>query len=157
MEETHQGKSSPTIRKLFVAVVLTDFLGMVLLGLDSFGIPHDALRIGNTQLRSYIGNDSHRNIDRVSKEGSQEPECANLNSKAETVVISTTLSNELAIFVVKMKIAGELLRRWFANIASVTLLLFLGKIINRHPVASSLSLGSICSLPRNSGALLGQW
>jgi hypothetical protein len=29
IEETHQGKSSPTIRKLFVAVVLTDFLCMV--------------------------------------------------------------------------------------------------------------------------------
>ncbi len=60
------------------------------------------------------------------EEGSQEPECANLNSKAETVVISTALGNEQAIFVVEMKIAGELLRRWFANIASVTSLLLLG-------------------------------
>src|SRR5258708_23546959 len=72
------------------------------------------------------------------EEGSQEPECANLNSKAETIVISMALGNEQAIFVVEMKTAGELLRRRSANIAFVTLLLLLGKIINRHPVASPL-------------------
>jgi hypothetical protein len=113
-------------------------MGMVLLGLDSFGITHDALRIGNAELGSDIRNDAHRNIDRVSEKGSQKPECADLNSKAETIVISTTLGNKQAIFVIEMKIAGELLWRWFANIASIPLLLFLGKIINRHPVASPL-------------------
>ena len=72
------------------------------------------------------------------EKGSQEPERADLNSKAETIMFSTTLGNEQTIFVIEMKIAGELLWRWFANIASIALFLFLGKIINRHPMASPL-------------------
>src|SRR5260221_12652965 len=72
------------------------------------------------------------------EKGSQEPERADLNPKAETIVFSTTLGNEQTIFVIEMKIAGELLWRWFANIASIALFLFRGQILNRHPMASPL-------------------
>src|SRR2546421_11466632 len=111
---------------------------MVLLGLDSLGILHNALRIGNAQLRSHIGNDSYRDINRISEKGSQEPECSNLNPKAQTIVVSATLGNEQTISVIQMKIAGELLRGRFADIASIALFLFFGKIINGHPAAAPL-------------------
>src|SRR5258708_40064646 len=98
--------------------MLADFLDMILLSLDSFGIPHDALRVGNAQLGSHVGNDSHRNIDRISQKGSQEPERSGLNPKAQTIVVSTALGNEQTIFVVQMKIPSQLLRRRFATIAA---------------------------------------
>lgn len=64
---------------------------MILLGLDAFGVPHDALWIGNVQLGSHVRNNSHRNIDRISEKGSLEPERSNSNPKAQTIVLSTTL------------------------------------------------------------------
>jgi len=42
------------------------------------------------------------------EKGSQESERADLNPTAETIVIPTTLGDELTIFVVQVKIAGEL-------------------------------------------------
>src|SRR6266705_3847049 len=138
IEETHQGKSSATIRKLFVAIMLADFLSVILLGLDSFGVPHDALWVSNVQLGSHVRNNSHRNIDRISEKGSQEPERSNLNPKAQTIVLSTTLGNKQTIFVVQMKIASELFWGWFANIASIALFLFFGEILNGHPIAPPL-------------------
>jgi len=43
------------------------------------------------------------------EKGSQKLERSDLNPKAETIMISTALGNEQTIFVVQMKIAGELL------------------------------------------------
>src|SRR5260370_39098962 len=111
---------------------------MILLGLDAFGVPHDALWVGHVQLGSYVRNDSHRDIDWICQKGSQEPKRSNLNPKAQTIVISTTLSNEQTIFVVQMKIASELFWGRFANIASIALFLFFGKILNGHPIAPPL-------------------
>src|SRR5207245_6753988 len=54
VEKTHQGKSSTTLRKICVASVLPNFLGMILLGLDALGILRDALWIGNPKLGSDI-------------------------------------------------------------------------------------------------------
>jgi hypothetical protein len=133
IEETHQGKSSTSLRKLFVARVLPDFLGMLLLGLDSLGILHDALGIGNSQLGSDIGYDPNGHIHRIWEKGAQEPECPDLDSKAQTILIATALGNQGAIRIIQMKIAGKLLWGRFANIAAIPLLLFLGQIINRHP------------------------
>jgi hypothetical protein len=58
------------------------------------------------------------------EKGSQEPERADLNSKAETIVFTTALGNECAILIIEMKRAGELLRGWFTDRASITLFLF---------------------------------
>ena len=106
--------------------MLADFLGMVLLGLDALSITHDTLRVLDPELRGHVRDDSHWDIDRVGKKGSQESERPNLHREAETIVVSTALGNELAIFVVQVKIAGKLLRCWFANVAAVALLLFFG-------------------------------
>src|SRR6266702_2052103 len=132
IEKTHQGKTSTALRKLFVARVLPDFLSMLLLGLDSLGILRDALWIGNPQLGSDIGNDPHGDIHRIWEKGAQEPECPDLDSKAQTILVATALGNEGAIRIIQMKIAGKLLWGRFANIAAIPLLLFLGQVINRH-------------------------
>jgi hypothetical protein len=47
----------------------------------------------------------------------------NLHREAEPIVVSTTLRNKLAIFVVQVKIAGELLWRGPADVASQALVL----------------------------------
>jgi len=70
------------------------------------------------------------------EKGSQESERADLNPTAETIVIPTTLGDELTIFVVQVKIAGELFWGRFTDVASITLFLFLGEILNRHPMTS---------------------
>jgi len=44
-------------------------------------------------------------------------------------VISTTLSNEGTILIIEVKITGQLLRRWFANIATIALLLCLSQVL----------------------------
>ena len=51
-------KEFTTIRKLCIARVLPDFLSVLLLGLDPFGVSTDTLRISNAQLGSHIGNHS---------------------------------------------------------------------------------------------------
>jgi integrase len=71
--------------------VLADFL--ILLGLDAFGIAHNALRVRNAKLGGYVGNDSHRHIHRIGEKGAQESERADLHSKAQTIVIATALGN----------------------------------------------------------------
>jgi len=43
------------------------------------------------------------------EKGAQESERTDLHPKAETIVIPTALGNEPTIFVVQVKIAGELL------------------------------------------------
>ena len=113
--------------------MLADFLRVILLGLDAFGIAHNALGIRNTKLGGHVSNDSHGNIHWIGEKGSQESESANLHPKAEPIVIPTALGNEGAIRIIQMKIASKLLSCRFANIAAIALLLFLGQVINRHP------------------------
>ena len=62
--------------------------------------------------------------------GKQLQKC--LHNKAETIVLSTTLSNERTILIIQMKIASELLQGRFAHVASIALLLFFGEVINGH-------------------------
>ena len=62
-------KDFTTIRKLCIARVLPDFLSVLLLGLDPFGVATDTLRISNAQLGSHIGNHSDGNIDRIKEKG----------------------------------------------------------------------------------------
>ena len=102
-----------------------DFLGVILLGLDTLGIANDTLRIKNPQLRSHVRDHSHRDVDRISKKGSQKSERPDLYGEAEPIVVSTALGDELAVLVVQVKIAGKLFRRWFANISAIALFLFL--------------------------------
>jgi hypothetical protein len=73
------GESSLTIRKLFVAIVLADFLRVILLGLEAFCIAHHALWVRNTKLRSHVGNDSHRNIHGIGEKGSNEHRTVSLS------------------------------------------------------------------------------
>ncbi len=89
--------------------MVADFLSMILLGLDALGIANDTLWVLDPELGGHIRDHSHRDVDRISKKGSQKPERADLHRKAESIVVSTTLGNELTIFVVQVKIAGELL------------------------------------------------
>jgi len=105
---------------------------MLLLGLDALGILRDALWISNPQLGSDIGNDPNGHIHRVREKGAQKPECPDLDSKAQTILIATALGNEGAIRIIQMKIAGKLLSCRFANIAAIPLLLFLGQVIYGH-------------------------
>ncbi len=118
--------------------MLPNFLGMILLGLDSLGILRDALWIGNPQLGSDIGNNPNGYIHRIGEKGSQEPERSDLEDKPKAIVFSTALGNEQTIFVIQVKIAGQLRSAWFANIATIPLLLFLGEILDRPAVASPL-------------------
>jgi len=132
IEETHQGKSSTTLRKLFVASVLPDFLGMLLLGLEPFAVANDTSRVSNGELGSHIGNDAHRDINGISEKGPQESERPHLEGEPETIMIAAALGNERTIPIIQMKIAGKLFWRWFANVAAIPLLLFLGQVIYGH-------------------------
>ena len=105
---------------------------MILLSLDAFRIPDDALRVSNAQLGGDIRNNSNRDVDRVNEKGSQESERSHLNPEAQAVMVSTALGNEGTVLIIQVKIPRQLLKRWFANIATIPLLLFLGKILNRH-------------------------
>ena len=80
---------------------------MILLGLATFRIADDALRIFDPKLGGHVGNDSHRDVHRIRKKGSQESKCANLHREAEPIVVSTTLSNKLTIFIVQVKQFGK--------------------------------------------------
>ncbi len=113
--------------------MLANFLRVILLGLDTFRIAHNALRVRNTKLGGHVGNDSHGNIHGIGEKGSQESERADLHPKAEPIVITTALGNQGAIGIIQMKITGKLLSCRFADIAAIPLLLFLGQVINRHP------------------------
>lgn len=79
-----------------------------------------------------IGNDPNRHIDRISQKGPQESQRADLDPKAQPVVVTTPLLNQGAIFLIQMKIAGELLWGWFAHVMSIALFLCCSQVINRH-------------------------
>jgi hypothetical protein len=81
IEKTYQGKSSLRIRELFVAIVLVDFLRVILLGLEAFGLAHNALRVRYAELGGHVDNDTHRNIHGIGEKGSQESERADLYPK----------------------------------------------------------------------------
>ena len=55
---------------------------MILLGLDALGIANDTLWVLDPELGGHIRDHSHRDVDRISKKGSQKPERADLHRKA---------------------------------------------------------------------------
>jgi len=74
-----------------------------------------------------------RYINRIAEKRTKEPDGAQLQSVAESIVVTAAGGNRAAIGVVEVEETCQLLRRWFANEAPIILGLFVGKEVHGHP------------------------
>lgn len=78
-----------------------------------------ASRVDDLQLGGNVGDDTRRHVGRVVQEGTEEADGTQLDGKAEAAGVAAVLIDELAISIIEMEIASELVRGRLASKAAI--------------------------------------
>jgi Helix-turn-helix domain of resolvase/Resolvase, N terminal domain len=136
------------ITEIAITVSKLDLAGMLTVGSCPVGVLAHAAWIGDGELRGQMPEDALRHVDWVAEERAEEPDGAQLQGVAQTVLITAARDDGVEIGVVEVKEARQLLRRRFAGEAPIVLGLFVGKKVNWHPSMLREPLANVLSFAK---------
>src|SRR5262249_40237225 len=113
--------------------------GMVISSAWPYQVTGETGSIGQRELPAEVSHHPWRDIRRVIQKGPQKADGAELEGHAETIMLASTLGDEQAVSIVKMKKPCQLGWRGFPCIPPVALGLFISEKGDWHPC--SLSCG----------------
>src|SRR5271165_1895546 len=136
VEPSCQAAAGEGVGELAIAVLFTDLAGMLPSGAYD-RIACKASRIGNVELTGEVGNDAGWHTVRLVEKGAEEPHGAELNREAETHVVPALRADHLAVGIVQVEVARELIRARLTRIATISPLLLGGEKGYRHEAGRS--------------------
>jgi len=131
VEPAGQTEAGTAVRELAVAEPSADLAGVLPLG-AALAIPVQAERIDDAELAREVDRDAGRRVDRVLEKGAEEPHRTELDSVSQPHGVRAFGSREIAIGIVEMEMACELVGGGLTRVPAIAPFLLGRQERDRH-------------------------